>query len=329
MKWIKLLILTAIISASLKSIAFSQYLPDQSDFFWMYTDDGVAHYILGVGENPDPQKTYIVLHGGYGGDHSYLINLVLPHSDTHRFVLYDQRGSLRTEAPDSSITYANFVEDLEALRIELGLKSVQLLAHSNGAMIALDYLGTYPERVSKLVLMGPPLSFVHGDVYQSDEIEEAISYYRNASENLSREISERVESKQKTMGLFNTEGLSGRELTNRNKIEFAGWNVVDISLWPKMQNAFFNRKVFELLNEGTDHETWSERALRQSRALAEADIPITVIIGESDFIDPDGKVWQALINQTDGAELEIVENTGHMPWIDHPEIVQELLNQIF
>ena len=327
MKWIKPLIITAILSFSLNSPAHSQFLPEDAEFFWMYTDDNVPHYVLEIGKNPNPKNTYIVLHGGYGGDHSYLINLVLPHTETHRFILYDQRGSLRTEAPDSTITYANFVEDLDALRRELGLESVQLLAHSNGAMIALDYLGTYPERVSHMVLMGPPLSFVHGDIFHSDELEEAISYYRTASEELSREISENIELKLKKLGLYDTEGLSGRELTQRSKIEFAGWNVVDISLWPEMQNAFFIRKVFELLNESTDHDIWNERSLRQSKALAETDIPITVIIGESDFIDPDGKVWQVLLKHAENGELITLQNSGHMPWIDLPDKMQELLNR--
>ncbi len=321
-------IITAILISHIHS-ANAQFLPDQADFFWLYTDDHVAHFILEIGDNPDPQNTYIVLHGGYGGDHSYLINLVMPHTDTHRFVLYDQRGSLRTDAPDSTITYTNFVNDLEALRIELGLESVQLIAHSNGAMIALDYLGSYPDKVDKLVLLSPPLSFVHSDVFDSDELAEAIEYYRTSSEKLNREISERLERKLKQLGLYEREGLSGRELTNRSKVEFAGWNVIDITQWPKMQNAFYRMKVIELLNEHTTSEMWNERAVRQSRALAEAEIPIHVIIGESDFVDPDGKVWDVLIRDTQYGGLTVLQSASHMPWLDQPEGVQKLLYRIF
>ena len=58
-------------------------------------DDGtLRHYIAEYGRDASPAKTVIVLHGGWGADHSYLIPVIQPLAREFRFVLYDQRGSL-------------------------------------------------------------------------------------------------------------------------------------------------------------------------------------------------------------------------------------------
>src|SRR5205085_12696322 len=93
----------------------------------------------------------------------------------YRFVLYDQRGSLRSPAPDSSITLAAMVADLDQLRHDLGLQRVTLLGHSMGNTLAYAYLAAHPDRVRGLVLMdpllptpegGPPVPFAAGLVRQ-------------------------------------------------------------------------------------------------------------------------------------------------------------------
>ena len=88
----------------------------------------LAHYIVEYGVEAKPGQTVIVLHGGWGAEHSYLIPAIRPIADTHRFVLYDQRGSLRTPvSPPAKISYSALVEDLEQLRQRLGLDKVTLM----------------------------------------------------------------------------------------------------------------------------------------------------------------------------------------------------------
>ena len=115
----------------------------------------LAHYILEYGVEAKPGNTVIVLHGGWGAEHSYLLPAVRPLADTYRFVLYDQRGSLRTPlVPPPKITYQSLVEDLEQLRLRLGLEKITLLAHSMGNHLAYGYLRAHPERVAGLILVG-------------------------------------------------------------------------------------------------------------------------------------------------------------------------------
>ena len=44
-------------------------------------------------------------------------------------------------------------DDLEALRIHLGLSEISILSHSNSGAIALSYAERFPDQVDKLVLI--------------------------------------------------------------------------------------------------------------------------------------------------------------------------------
>lgn len=50
-------------------------------------------YVLEFGSGTD---TIVMLHGGWGGEHSGLINAVMDLRDQYHFIFYDQRGSLRS-----------------------------------------------------------------------------------------------------------------------------------------------------------------------------------------------------------------------------------------
>ena len=71
-------------------------------------------------------------------------------------VTYDQRGTGRS-APvgeRDSVTIADFVADLDALRSALGVEKIDLLGHSWGGYLSLAYGATHGDRVSHLVLVG-------------------------------------------------------------------------------------------------------------------------------------------------------------------------------
>ena len=48
-----------------------------------------------------------------------------------------------------------FVEDIDALRDHLGLRTVTLLGHSWGANLGLLYAQEFPDNVARLILIGP------------------------------------------------------------------------------------------------------------------------------------------------------------------------------
>jgi proline iminopeptidase len=76
-----------------------------------------------------------------------------------RVITYDQRGVGRSPAAGSEPFKPNdYVDDLEALRQHTGQERIHLLGHSFGGMVALSYLGRYPEHVASMILVGTGVS---------------------------------------------------------------------------------------------------------------------------------------------------------------------------
>ncbi|HVC09033.1 MAG TPA: proline iminopeptidase-family hydrolase [Elusimicrobiota bacterium] len=106
------------------------------------------------------QTPLLVLHGGPGATHDYL--KVLSRLAPRRPVIfYEQLGSLKSPVKDKDQrlwTLERFVRELESLADGLRLKTFDLLGHSWGGALAVEYALSHPERVRRLVLASPLLS---------------------------------------------------------------------------------------------------------------------------------------------------------------------------
>jgi len=82
----------------------------------------------------------LVLHGGPGADHLYLLPQMLHLGEKHDLLFYDQRGGGRSKADARvPITWETHVEDLGAVVEEFGLDPLSIVGYSWGAMLALLY----------------------------------------------------------------------------------------------------------------------------------------------------------------------------------------------
>jgi proline iminopeptidase len=103
----------------------------------------------------------ILLHGGPGADHRYMLPQMLHLASRYDLLLYDQRGGGRSRATDNSpIGWRDHVADLVAVCHENAISRPSLLGYSWGGMLALLYAiaghddPAIPEP-SRLVLMSP------------------------------------------------------------------------------------------------------------------------------------------------------------------------------
>lgn len=98
----------------------------------------------------------VCLPGGPMRDSSYLGNLG-GLSALRRLVMLDLRGTGESAIPADPASYRcdRLVGDAYALQDHLGLDRVDLLGHSAGANLAVQYAARHPLRVSKLILLTP------------------------------------------------------------------------------------------------------------------------------------------------------------------------------
>src|SRR2546425_11336986 len=114
--------------------------------------DGVRLFTRRAGDGPP----VVVLHGGPGAHHDYL----LPQYDLlargRTLLYYDQRGGGRSPVGrDTPVGWREHVADLEALRRHWSIDRLTLLGYSWGGLLAVLYWLEHPERVGRLARPPP------------------------------------------------------------------------------------------------------------------------------------------------------------------------------
>lgn len=107
-----------------------------------------------VGKNFVERPVLFMLHGGPGSDHLRFKQHSLEIQEVAQLVFIDHRGCGRSKkTKQADYTLENNVEDIEALRKQLGLEKICILGASYGGMVAQSYAVRYPKRVEKLILV--------------------------------------------------------------------------------------------------------------------------------------------------------------------------------
>lgn len=98
-------------------------------------------------------KPLIVIHGGPGLSHDYLLPGMAELAKNHTLIFYDQRACGKSEGNPEEVNIDQYVQDLEALRQSLQYEKVSILGHSWGGFVAMKYALAHPEAVDRLILM--------------------------------------------------------------------------------------------------------------------------------------------------------------------------------
>lgn len=293
-----------------------QHLPEGADNWYLETSDGVDLFVVELGAAAAPGDTVVVLHGGWGAEQSYLWSALEPLANQYHFVFYDQRGSLRSPAPESTISLQRFVSDLEDLRRELRQEQLTIFAHSMGSRLAYTYLRKYPDYVRRLVLAGPliPTGSPLGDEQKR----------RTASKQFVQWAEKREKAEIAKEGL-DRDSLSDREETARWRIGFAAGNIYHVERWRQMKGgrAFYNGTIAELINQNSPDSLQAD----QFQMLGTTDVPVRVIIGDHDLVDFGLVSWPAVADTLENVEITALENAGHNAWIDRPGMFHDVLRR--
>jgi proline iminopeptidase len=132
--------------------------------------NGINTYCKIIGEG----EPVIVIHGGPGMAHNYLLPKFSKLVDNHKVIFYDQRACGKTNGEEfpEEISLDNMVKDLEALRLSLGIEKMNLIGQSWGGLIAMNYAVKYPEKLKSLILLeSAPASSLYEIVFTNNIME--------------------------------------------------------------------------------------------------------------------------------------------------------------
>src|SRR6059036_1432976 len=256
-----------------------------------------------VGDLNTPVMPLLALHGGPGSTHNYFAPLerLAPERPV---VLYDQIGCGNSDRPsDIEWSVDVFLEEVDAVRSQLGLERIHLLGTSWGGMLALEHVLSGAEGLVSLILSSTLASIEQWATEQlllknalPTDIVEVLDRHERAATYDDPEYEQAMEA------YFDRHFYRGPK--PRPELE--------------LMNAEKARDVYRAMqgpNEWT--VTGALRGWDVRDRLGEIDLPTLVIRGRHDMsTDP---ISATLVNGIKGAREVVLEESSHTPVLEETD----------
>ena len=209
-----------------------------------------------------------------------------------RVVVYDNRGSGRSDAPPGPYSIPQMARDAVAVLDTLAIERAHVFGVSLGGMIPQELAIGFPERVDRLVLGSTHAGFKDA-VQPRREVTQAFT--------------------------FETDDWAERM---RTLAPFAFAPGVD----PELLASFIEKKSGDVQpDHGYRGQQAAVVAHDTADRLASIERPALVIAGSQDQIIP-AENSELLRERIPGARLELIDGAGHLFFIEKPERTMELLD---
>lgn len=256
--------------------------------------------------------TVIVLHGGFGANHDYMLDATKNLEKDFHFVYFDQRGSLMAEpaAQEKLLTFDKNVEDIFTLMHELKIKKAKFFCHSMGTLVGMEFLKKHPEMVKNMVLVSAIAPYSEKENGKNDRLSEQVKFLMNRPEvqKLLKPLEEQV-------------NPTAREKTQIWRIKFASVNTFQIEKSIKNIKggmAYYNQRVGNIMPKTVNWKFDYRDAMNKNGK-------VTIIYGAYDFIDFKGEKYREQIKDYPDINFTLIENAGHNIWSDEPAIFRKEL----
>lgn len=253
---------------------------------------------------PENAPRLLVLHGGPGADHRYLLPQMLRLAANYQLVFYDQRGGGQSRTDDREpITWRTHVQDLDAVATELAVEPLSIVGYSWGGLLAQLYAieaahGKTRHKPRRLVLVDPAPAT--REFRQRFEAEFARRQASAGVVELRRELAE--------SGLRERDPDAFRHRTF--ELSVAGYFAdprVARDLTPFRVTGRVQQSVWESLGDFD---------LFVPGMLGSVHVPAIVIHGRADPIPLESS---ELVARALGAELVVLDGAGHVPYVEQPD----------
>lgn len=254
----------------------------------------------------------IVLHGGPGAHHDYLLPQMLSLATLgggFELVFYDQRGGGRSKTDDPTpVTVSTHVDDFVATCDELGVNGAPLIGYSWGALLALHVVIAGRAR-SAGVAMPPWLALVSPAPYLPEDratFDAAL---------LRRQVAPDVAS---LRAQLQASGLRERDADAYRQRAFE----LSVAGYFAHPDRSSNLTPFRVTGR-VQQSTWaSVNGPAVLTALPQVQLPALVVHGDSDPIPlASARRTAAAL----GAQFVTLAGCGHVPYVEQPEALQAAL----
>lgn len=269
--------------------------------------DGVGLAVHELGDGPP----LLCVPGGPGRAAAYLEDLGGLDA-TRTLLLLDNRGTGASELPAdrASLQLDRLPDDVEDVRVALGLDPVDVLAHSAGCPVALLHAVRHPDTVRRLVLVTPS---GHAFGWTADDVAEIRA--ARSGEEWYAEASEAAEA----MTMANPRLRSELERMTR-PFWYGRWD--DRA---QAHAASADGQISLRANAGyMPGPDYDRDAVRESLRTVRAET--LVVVGERDALTG-ASVAERFAETLPNIEVAVVPGAGHFPWIDEPDAFRDTVEK--
>jgi proline iminopeptidase len=276
-------------------------------------DDGAVLHAVTEGQG----RPVVLCHGGPGDIADTLgplAGMLVDVAEVHR---YDQRACGRSSG-GPPFTMSRSVADLEALRGHWGYRRWMVGGHSFGAGLALAYALEHPERTEAVLYMSCVVRLCgdrdwHEDYRRSrlariPEPQRQRYIELRRKREVERDVDPVLAAELRQLGLVSELGDAG--VAER----FVG----ELHAGLASVNDVVNREL------GADFAQYFATASMRER-LRNLDVPVLVVHGDADP-RPLAAV-EALASELPGAELVVLPEVGHFPYLEAPEALARVVRR--
>ena len=253
-----------------------------------------------------PGLPLLVLHGGPGAGHDYLEPLTALAGD-RPVVLYDQLGCGKSEIPDdASLWHAErFVEELGAVRRQLGLERAHLLGQSWGGWLAIEYMLSKPAGVVSLTLANTSAS-----------VDDFIADASEMKAELPAEVRETIER-------CEAEGTTDSPEYQAACMAFYQRHLCRLAAWPpemlrSMANVTSSPVYGTMWGPSEFTVTGTLKGWDRSSRLSEFTVPTLILSGAYDEMGP--RSQETLRRGIPHAQYALFKESSHTPQFEEPDL---------
>jgi len=270
--------------------------------------DGVRLYYRTAGSGPP----VIFLSGGPG----FNVDYVMPVADffpaSYQRVFYEQRGtgrSLVADLSETNMTLRIVVEDLEGLRVHLRQERLFLVGHSWGGMLAMAYAAAHPDRVDRMILIGPGGPTLEFATWFNDNIHMRLRPEDVEAERYWDQAPARGVDADKA-ALESVKAITPGYFFERAK---------GLALAAQMPEGTLHVQVNLLLFGDMAREYDSRPGLQR------LDRPVVIVQGHQDPVGD--KTAEEIHASIRGSVLAYINKCGHFPWLEQPEEFRRIVSE--
>jgi 3-oxoadipate enol-lactonase len=232
----------------------------------------------------------LLLIAGFASDHTMWCKVAADLARHYRVVVFDNRGAGQTSGPDTALSIGLMAEDAAGLLQVIGANPAHVAGHSMGGLIAQELALAHPEQVRTLMLLSSCAEF-------DDRAKAIIESWGELPHLVSPATATRlILPWMYTNAFFATPGA----------IEAVIAQILANPFPPTAQAIYAQSRAISACNT-------SER-------LGDIDCPTLVLAGSEDLLSP-MVLAEQLVEGIRGAELVVLEKTGHGLLIESPGAV--------